>query len=160
MRKAEILNFQLNKMFRKIYIVLSFVFIVVCGCKSNKETVVNVQPEFSADQVWVLTEMRGKEFVLAEGQKKVTLLINPETGVASGTNGCNRFFARVKMDGMSKISFGDFNGTKMACPEAFHKTERNFMQAIEHCDEYRLGEYTLELLQNGRVVLAFEKEKP
>ncbi len=135
--------------------------IVACGCKSHKAAVVNTQqPVFNAEEVWVLTEMRGKEVVYAEGQTKATIQINPEAGTFSGKNGCNQYMGTFKDFGNGKMELSDFNGTKMLCPEPFRKFEVNFMQAIHKCNGYNLGEYSLDLLDDEKVLLHFERVTP
>ena len=129
------------------------------GCKSHKNNVVNARPEFNAEETWQLSEMKGKEVTFLEGQKKVTIQINTEAGTFSGNSGCNRYFGNFKDLGNGKMTLSDFNGTKMACPEAFHKMENSYMQLLHRCDGYRLSEYSLELLQGDNVLLTFEKVK-
>ena len=133
------------------------VLLMAFGCKSHKTAVVNAAPEFNPEETWVLVSMRGKEVFYQEGQSKATLQVNPEAGTFSGVNGCNRYFGTFKDLGNGKMALSDFNGTKMACPEAFRKLESSFMQLIRKCDGYRLEAYTLELLQEDKVVLTFEK---
>ena len=144
---------------KRIVLLIGIVAVMMSGCKSHKETVVNAHPEFNAEEVWQLGEMRGKAVVLSEGQKKVTIQINTEAGTFSGCSGCNRYFGTFKDMGNGKMKLSDFNGTKMFCPEAFHKVENNYMQLLHRCDGYRLSEYTLELLQDDKVLLSFEKIK-
>lgn len=129
------------------------------GCKSHKDSVVNARPEFNAEEVWQLSAIRGKEVVFLEGQKKVNIQINVEAGTFSGNSGCNRYFGTFKDLGNGKMALADFNGTKMACPEAFHKMESSYMQLLRRCDGYRLSEYSLELLQGENILLTFEKIK-
>lgn len=138
------------------------VTIVLVGCHSHKKAAVsNASPEFSSEVTWKLMEMKGKEVVLLEGQKEITIQINPEAGTFGGSNGCNRYFGTFKDDGNGRMILADFNGTKMACPEAFHKMESNYMQLLRRCNGYNLGEYTLELTQDGKTLLSFEKmQKP
>ncbi|MBO4549851.1 MAG: META domain-containing protein [Bacteroidaceae bacterium] len=128
-----------------------------CGCKSHKDVVVNAAPEFSAEETWHLTVQKGKEFAPLEGQKEITIRINPEAGTFDGCSGCNRYFGTFKDLGKGKMILSDFNGTKMACPEAFHKVESNYMQLLHRCNGYRITAYTLELLQDDKVLLSFDK---
>ncbi|MBO7489341.1 MAG: META domain-containing protein [Bacteroidales bacterium] len=144
---------------KRIVLLISIVAVMLSGCKSHKETVVNVRPEFNAEEVWQLGEMKGKEVVFLEGQKKITIQINPEAGTFSGCSGCNRYFGNFKDLGDGKMVLSDFNGTKMACPEAFHKMENNYMQLLQRCDGFNLSEYSLELMQGEKVLLTFEKIK-
>ena len=137
---------------------MCIISLTACGCRSHKETVVNARAEFSAEEIWQLSEMRGKEVSLAEGQKKITLQINPEAGTFSGFSGCNRYFGTMKFDADGHLSLSEINGTKMACPEAFHKVESNYMSLLRKCDRYIVEQYRLQLLQGDKVLLSFEKK--
>ncbi|MBP5189513.1 MAG: META domain-containing protein [Bacteroidales bacterium] len=144
---------------KRLLILFTLISFMTIGCKSHKDNVVNARPEFNAEETWQLATMRGKEVTFAEGQKKVSIQINPEAGTFGGNSGCNRYFGTFKDLGNGKMELSDFNGTKMACPEAFHKMENNYMQLLHRCDAYRLTEYSLELLQGDKVLLSFEKVK-
>lgn len=146
---------------RLFFILATFLFVLLmaCGCKSHKEAVVSVKPEFNAEEIWKLTRLKGKEYAPLEGQKEIYIQINVEAGTFSGYSGCNRYFGTFKDLGEGRMVLSDFNGTKMACPEAFHKMESGYMQLLHRCDGYNLGEYKLELLQDGNVLLTFEKEQ-
>ena len=144
---------------KKILFLTTILSLMFVGCKSQKNTVVNARAEFDPDQVWVLTEMQGKDVVYQEGQAKATIQINTEAGTFNGKNGCNRYFGNFKDLGDGKMVLSDFNGTKMACPESFRKLESNFMQLIRKCNGYELDEYRLVLKQGDKELLTFEKEK-
>ena len=144
---------------KRVTLLLSILMIMTIGCKSHKDSVVNAHPEFNSAEVWQLTDMRGKEVTFLDGQKKINIQINTEAGTFSGTSGCNRYFGNFKDLGNGKMLLSEFNGTKMACPEAFHKMENSYLQLLRRCDGYRLSEYTLELLQDDKVLLTFEKIK-
>lgn len=133
--------------------------LTLMACKSHKTTVVNARAEFSSEQVWVLTEMKGKEVVYQDGQHKATIQINTEAGTFNGNNGCNRYFGIFADLGEGKMRLDKINATKMACPENFRKLERDFMQYLSKCDSYDLGEYRLILMQGDKELLTFEKEK-
>ena len=142
---------------KRLLFYISIFAIMLSGCKSHKKAVVAATPEFNAEQTWQLAEMRGKEFSPLEGQKKITIQINPEAGTFSGCSGCNRYFGNFKDLGNGRMELTEFNGTKMACPEAFHKVESSFMQLLHRCNVYKLDEYSLKLLQDDKVLLSFEK---
>lgn len=142
------------------YAIILLTLGALSSCKCHRDTVVvsvNSTAELNADETWQLTQIRGKDAVPLEGQKAITLQINPEAGTFSGYSGCNRYFGIFKDLGEGTMELSGFNATKMACPEAFHKTEGAYMQQLRHCNGYNVGEYTLELTQNGNVLLTFEK---
>ena len=144
---------------KRVTLLLTILMIMTIGCKSHKDSVVNAHPEFNSAEVWQLSDMRGKEVTFLDGQKKINIQINTEAGTFNGTSGCNRYFGNFKDLGNGKMLLSEFNGTKMACPEAFHKMENSYLQLLRRCDGYRLSEYTLELLQDDKVLLTFEKIK-
>jgi heat shock protein HslJ len=129
------------------------------GCKTHKDSIVNAMPAFNSEDVWQLATMQGKEVAFLEGQKKISIQINTEAGTFSGSSGCNRYFGSFKDLGDGKMLLADINGTKMACPEAFHKMENSYMQLLRRCDAYRLNEYSLDLMQGDKVLLSFDKVK-
>ena len=132
--------------------------LLAVGCRSHKEQVVlNAKPQFDHEVVWHLTSVRGKAVKYAEGQKTITLQVNPEAGTISGCSGCNQYFANFTSTPDGVLSIGEMNGTKMACPEPWMQAERQYMQALHKVTHYRLGEYQLELMQGETVLLTFEK---
>lgn len=133
---------------------LCFVF---GACKSQKDVVVNVDAHFEAEEIWLLTELQGKEFVPAEGKQKISIQFNPEAGTFNGHSGCNRYFGNFKDLGDGKMELGEINATKIACSEAINRIESSYIVLLRRCDGYRLGEYRLELTQKDKVLMAFEK---
>lgn len=155
---------------RRLFIFLLAAFFVFSGCKSHKckcfrhhrnqtdSGVVQVPaPEFSVEDEWVLTTIRGKQVEYLEGQSKATACFNNENGSIHGRNGCNSYNASFKDHGNGKMTIGIISQTKMACPEPFHKLEVSFMSLLSKCDGYNLGEYSLDLLMGDVVVLSFVK---
>jgi heat shock protein HslJ len=149
------------KQTKKITLILfAIAVITMSGCKCHKKVaVIETTPEFNAEETWMLISMRGKEVVYNEGQKQITLVINPEAGTMNGHSGCNRYFGDFKDLGNGQFELGMINATKMACPEPFHKIEGAYMQLLRQCDNYNLGEYTLEFKQKDKVLLSFEKQQ-
>lgn len=127
------------------------------SCKCHSKAASGVEVKFDAEEMWLLTEMQGKEVTLAEGQKKPAIQFNPEAGTFSGFSGCNRYFGQFKDLGKGKMELGSINGTKMACPEPFHKVEGAYLALLRRCDGYKIDEYTLQLTQRGKVLLSYEK---
>ena len=141
-------------------VLLSLGLISTGSCKSHKQAASNAtQLEFNANEVWVLNAINGKRVKYLDGQKPATIVLNPEAGTCSGSNGCNRFFGNFKDFGQGKMLLSDISSTKMACPEAFHKLESSFMQLLRKCDAYTLDAYTLDLKQGDKVLLSFDKEQ-
>ncbi|MDO4216846.1 MAG: META domain-containing protein [Bacteroidales bacterium] len=148
---------------KKIYLLLATCLLALVsmgGCKSHKETVkINVEPKLEEGVVWHLMTVRNKQMVYEPHQQPATIQFNPESGVISGNAGCNKFFANYKDHGDGKIEFSEITSSKMACPEPFMKIERTYLPVLSKVDGYRVGEYTLELLQGDKVILTYEKEQ-
>lgn len=149
---------------KKIVAIAAVVLLGVAGvssCRSQqKAAVVEMKTEFDANVVWKLVAMRGRDVTYAEGQKLVTAQFNPESHILSGCSGCNQYFANYKNDDKGHLTVGEMNGTKMACPVPFMKMERSYMPLLQKVNGYRLTEQNLELLQDGEVVLLFDRMEP
>ena len=144
----------------KLIVVLLAASLAITSCKCHKDTpIVNVKVEFNPDDIWELTLMQGKAVKHLEGQKTIYIQLNPEAGTFNGSNGCNQYSGRFKDFANGEMILSDFNGSKTACPEQIHKAESDYMALLRRCNGYILGEYTLELTQNGKVLLTFEKTK-
>lgn len=128
------------------------------SCRSHKSTVIiNAQPKFETETVWDLVSVRGKKLNYDQDQKTATIQFNPEAGTISGCTGCNHLVGNYKDLGDGKLLLSEVSCTKMACPEPFMKIERTYLPVLKKVDGYKLGEYTLELLQGETVVLTYEK---
>lgn len=141
-----------------VYVMALAATLASCKChKSTTAPVVTVEARFEAGDTWMLTSMQGKEYTPTEGRKKISIQFNPEAGTVNGNSGCNRYFAQFKDLGGGKMELNELNATKKACSESIHKVETAYLLLLRRCDGYRLGEYTLELTQNDKVLLTFEK---
>ena len=145
---------------RFVFVCVVFCLFSAVSCRSHRQDVkVSVLPEFSAEEVWELTSVRGRAVTYAEGQKHATLCVNPEAGTVSGHNGCNSFFGNFENLGNGKMKLTQIMSTKMACPEPFHKLESQYMQTLSHCDGYDINAYSLNLMQGEKIVLSFDKQQ-
>ncbi len=140
---------------KRSIIILLLAVMCFAGCKTKKNVIVNVRPEFDIDVVWTLSAMRDKEMVYDDGQPKVTLQVNPEAGTINGKNGCNRYFGNIKILDDRKMELSEIGSTKMACPESMRKVESSFMQLLRKCDRYELDAESLRLMQGDKVLLTF-----
>ena len=140
---------------RLTYILLPL--FLIASCCSHREVVVNATAQFNAEDSWQLVAMRGKEVRYNKGQKKITIQVNPEAGTFSGISGCNRYFGNIKVGDAGQMTLSDFNATKMACPDAFLKMEGTYIQLLERCNNYVIGQYSLDLRQDDKVLLSFER---
>ena len=128
------------------------------SCKCHKDSVeAKAMGQSLSKEIteWQLVNLRGKDITYAEDQNPVTIQLNPEANNVSGASGCNRYFGDFKFSGQGEISFGELNGTKMACPEPFMNLERQYMQTLRAVDHYIIEDNQLSLLQGEKVVLIY-----
>ncbi|MCF0211660.1 MAG: META domain-containing protein [Bacteroidales bacterium] len=145
-------------MLKRFLLPLLLLPLLFAGCRCHREQVVlNATPQFDNEVVWRLASIRGKAVNYEEGQKAITLQLNPEACTFSGCSGCNQYFGAYTSTPEGTLALSEINGTKMACPEPWMRLERQYMQALNKADHYRLGEYQLELLQGETVILSFDK---
>lgn len=151
----------MSQKMKKLYTILATCLLALVsmgGCKSNKDTVViNAKPQLEEGTVWNLVSVKAKQIVYEPNQLPATIQFNPESGVLNGSAGCNHFYANYKDHGDGTMEISELTSTKMACPEPFMKIERTYLPVLSKVDGYRVGEYTLELLQGEKVVLSYEK---
>lgn len=141
----------------KLFTSITIICFALVACKSHQKVVVNAEAHFDQEELWILTNMQGKEFSPLNGQKKISIQFNPEAGTFNGHSGCNRYFGQFKDLGNGKMQLGEVDATKMACSEPIHKVESAYLVLLRRCDGYRLDEYRLELMQRDKVLLVYEK---
>lgn len=87
-----------------------------------------------------------------------TLTID-ETGRASGSTGCNRWFAQTTRED-DRLTFGQIGMTRMACPEPQMAAEQHFEAALDAARRYRVeGEDLILTDDAGREVARFMRER-
>lgn len=78
-----------------------------------------------------------------------------EDGKATGSSGCNQFFADYTLEG-EKLSLSKIGGTRMACEEEVGQREAAFREALAQVAAYRIERTTLTLLDtNGNALMSF-----
>jgi heat shock protein HslJ len=83
-----------------------------------------------------------------------------DAGTASGSGGCNSFFASYLLEGAA-ITFGPVGSTKMACPEPRMSVETFYLADLASVASWAIEDTTLRLLEaGGETVLAFEAPPP
>lgn len=146
---------------KRILLLSTITLLSLGSCKCHKqEVVINAVPTLEETDTWQLTKMRGKKIEYAESQQPVTLKFNPEAGTISGRSGCNRYFGSYSTTNDGTISIGEIGSTRMFCPDAFMRLERQYLQSLSKVNHYQLGEYALTLLQGETILLEFEKMDP
>ncbi len=137
---------------------------------SKGGTVINADPRLSDNDTWTLRYTTAKHVQYDKGQPLATLHFNPEAGTMSGCAGVNNFQANYKVaypirNGRNQYDHGtltvsDIISTKVAGPDSYMTLERTFLSLLTKITAFRVTEYELELLQNDKVILRFEKQDP
>ena len=130
--------------------------------------VVNAEPRLSDQDIWTLRYMKTKRIHYSNGQPVATLHFNPEASTVNGFSGVNHFSANYCIvysvqDGREQrdhgtLSIGDIITTKVAGPDDYMTLERTFTSLLAKVNAFRITEYDLELLQDDKVILKFEKQ--
>ena len=93
-----------------------------------------------------------KKWILVDS--KISLQLSSDNKVA-GNAGCNSYFGDATLNDET-VKFGTLGSTRMACEEIVMKAESDFLKKIsDQTFNYAVGEYSLELKQNGKVILHF-----
>ncbi len=113
------------------------------------------------DTVWQLHTLNGEEAGAGAGGRRVDLLLESDSGRASGFSGCNRYTGGFTVeqgdDGPAGLSFGPAAGTMMACPEGM-ELEREYLQALARVTGFRLRGDNLALLDGDTVLATFKAQ--
>lgn len=128
------------------------------GCRTSQPvTVVNARAELDDQTLWTLSSMRQKNVGPETGQPTVQMLINLESGIATGSTGCNRMSCHVALHDEGGISFQDISISKMGCADEWMQFERNFIALLRRVDGFTMDAFTLRLTQKGTTLLTFER---
>lgn len=113
------------------------------------------RPEADLTQgVWNISAINDKP---TQFPSRTELVFYPD-GRMSATVGCNRMIGGFRRHG-GMLSIGRVASTMMACPEGLDTQERNFAQALERVDGYRLDTDAgrLTLMAGGKAVIQARK---
>lgn len=78
-----------------------------------------------------------------------------QDGKATGSSGCNQFFADYKAEG-DKLTLTTIGGTKIACGEEEGLRENTFLTTLPQVAGYKIERSTLTLLDaNGNALMSF-----
>ncbi|RLQ23435.1 META domain-containing protein [Seongchinamella sediminis] len=112
----------------------------------------------SDSQLWLLATLGGEPAPVGAEGRAIDLVLDADTGTASGFSGCNRYTGSFSNEGKSAhgtpLSFGPLAGTMMACAEG-GEVERAYLQMLAGVDGYRMQGSSLELLRGDEVVATF-----
>lgn len=103
---------------------------------------------------WTLARINGKDFSQGNMREIPMLVIGEAENKVTGSTGCNRLNGQVHVEGDS-IRFENIAITRMAaCPGNF---EKDFLQALNRVDGYKLEGEQLRLMQGEEELMVFNK---
>ena len=96
------------------------------------------------------------KWVLADKVKGTVPTLNIEGNKINGSSGCNKYFGTIAMDSHSgTFTPSGVGSTKMACENM--TVETNYLGALQKVNKYVVTDSTLELYQDGLLLLKFNK---
>ena len=104
---------------------------------------------------WTLVSYVTEDGETKEALEGAPVTMTLEDGKASGSAGCNRYFASYEVDG-DKITFGETAMTRMLCPDMVMEQEQAFSKALARVTNFAIENNQLTLLDaDGNPVLVF-----
>lgn len=108
--------------------------------------------------------LNGQKYVLAGldmngslnkdiGQTKAFITFNLDENRVNGNDGCNTFFGQVEFNN-SKVNFGNFGSTQMACPD--NKIWNFLPSNLNKADRYKLSGTSLKFYKGKKLLLVYE----
>jgi len=108
---------------------------------------------------WTLVRLDGKPSEVFKDQREPHLVFDAKTSRVSGSGGCNGAGGDFTRTG-SRLTFGPFMSTMMACPYGMEQEQR-FLAALPRVTRYRIRGSHLDLIDAGGAVVArFEAAAP
>jgi len=112
---------------------------------------------------WRLVSLEGVALTASERAGEATLILKPADGgggQASGSSGCNRFFAGYRAHG-DRLLFQRIGATKMACEGVRMRLEQRFFDVLARSarQQQRAGQLIL-LDSTGEELAGFEAATP
>jgi copper homeostasis protein (lipoprotein) len=105
------------------------------------------------EKYWKLIELHGKEFILADNQKKEPhFILKAENNRITGNGGCNTFNGTYEILSGNRIRFSGIVSTMMACMGVDY--EKEYLDVLERVDNYTLSGDTLSLTKARMAPLA------
>ncbi|MCV9386333.1 META domain-containing protein [Reichenbachiella ulvae] len=81
---------------------------------------------------------------------------SPESGIVSGSSGCNQFSGSFHLSFINKLKLGSMVSTRRMCPDM--QIEQDMLGAFQQIDEFIIKDEKLALQDyNGKVLMTFEK---
>ena len=85
---------------------------------------------------------------------EITASFNGAEGQATGSAGCNSYFASYEASG-NKLSFSDIAQTEMYCaaPEGVMEQEREYLTLLSNAESYEIKEGKLQVISGSQVLI-------
>ncbi|KQT18533.1 heat-shock protein HslJ [Chryseobacterium sp. Leaf404] len=129
-----------------ILTLLGAATIVSCGTMGNTASKVGKEQASIANTKWVL----------ADKVKGTVPTLNIDGDKINGNGGCNRYFGTATFNTQSgTFTPSGVGSTKMACENM--TVENNFLGALQKVNKYVVSDSSLELYQDGLLLLKFNK---
>ena len=139
----------MNKYF--FLLVLVF-FMISCTASRNEPQTITHLSLF--DTTWNLVEINQKVIDTAKATKKPRIQFSKKEMKATGSNGCNSFFANFDTV-EARLSFGPVGATRMACQD-WMENEMAFLAMLQAAQRYAIDGYTLLIMDgNGQEIGKF-----
>ncbi len=104
---------------------------------------------------WALVSYRNADGDMTDVLADSPITMTFEDGNASGSAGCNRYFAAYQVQD-ENLTFGDVAMTRMMCPDPVMEQEQAFSQDLAQVASFQVAEGELTLLDaNGDPILVF-----
>lgn len=102
---------------------------------------------------WKLIAIENQPVATRPPPQDAHLMLQQESGSASGNSGCNRFTGEFTLDG-ENLSFGPLASTRMACVDTM-ELETRFLAALSRVDRYEIVEGELRLFSGAEAMMTF-----
>lgn len=138
--------------------VLFSITIVAAGCSSA--TVDHKEAEYPDESLtntyWKLVEVDGAPITARENFREAHMVLHLDASRLAGSTGCNTLMGSYQVKN-ERITFNQVATTKMACPAAQMKTERDFLATLEQAATWSVNGAALVLMgANSKPLANFE----
>jgi heat shock protein HslJ len=133
--------------------LMFFAAIVTISCVATGHGSMETAPPGPERTEWRLAEVNG-ETVAISGKGQPSLILDTARKMASGFAGCNNFFGSYTLD-KNSLKFGPLGSTRRACPENESALEASFLNALERCRRWKIGDGALLLIVDDEVLARF-----
>jgi heat shock protein HslJ len=135
---------------------LTCITIGAAGCSSTTvghHKAADYPDESLVNTYWKLVKVGGAPVTAQENVREAHLVLHRDASRLAGSTGCNTLMGRYQVEN-PRIAFNQVSTTKLACPAAPMKTERDFLTALKQANTWRVEGARLELLGDNDAPLA------